>query len=82
MSDSDVSGLFTTDVHHPIYLILCCERISAHAYPCHFNRFGDRYRALQVTCQWKEGIGKDLVCRCGLLIRLCSALIRFGAAVN
>ena len=28
------------------------------------------------------GIGKDLVCSCGLLNRLCSVFIRFGAAVT
>ena len=28
------------------------------------------------------GIGKDLVCSCGLLNRLCSAFIRFGVVVT
>ena len=40
------------------------------------------FKALQVTRQWKLGIGKGLICRYGVLNGLCSALIRFGAAID
>ena len=39
-------------------------------------------RALQVTYQWKQGIGKCLVCSCGCQNSLCRVLFSFGASRN